>query len=158
MEESELAQLCTVAVYVCSLDRELLYSDGCVDKIDWICRKFCFIPNFIKSNCLIDVMQTRRSGGIAEHSDLQICISLDFFYSQRSIYRIRASLFKFIVCFYDRIILYYRMIYNTTSHIIIHHLSLSLLISLFINSSPTCSLSLLPSLSLSFYSRMWCIG
>ena len=93
-------------------------------------------------------MQMRGSGGTAEHSDLQICISLDFFYFQRSIYRIRASLFKFIVCFYVWIILYYRMIYNTTSHINIHHLSLSLLISLFIN--PTRSLSF--TLSLNFFS------
>ena len=55
----ELAQLCVVAVYIwfCSLGRELhLYSDEDVDKIDWICRKFCIIPNFIKNNCLLDMI------------------------------------------------------------------------------------------------------
>ena len=58
--------------------------------------------------------------------------------------------YLYLLCeIYDWIILYYRMIYNTTSHIIIHHLSLSLLISLFINSSPTRSLSL--TLSLTFF-------
>ena len=129
--------------------RRYLYSDEDVYKIDWICRKLCIFPNFIKNNCLLDMIQRKGWGGIAEQSDLLVNIRMDFF-SQRSILQ-NKGIIIYICCVKFMTGSFSTIVWSIIPHHILSYitLSLSLLTTLFINSSPTRSLSL--TLSLTFF-------